>query len=198
MIRKEQVYDLYIAGYTIKEISNLLRCSERTVRRKLKEANEEKGKDELRKIELLGIDVETINNNKIKLVRYKRIHNKNKVVKLYLDGYTAKEIEEKEGYRREDVYNTIRSLKRYVGAKRFEETYEKVHSKNRDKLLLERKKEEYIKDLTRLTGQEVRGYISDKALFPLVKSAYKYSGKSFRLTSESKKIATWDLPVKYN
>ena len=180
------------------EISNLLKCSERTVRRKLKEANEEKGAEEIRKIKLLGIDIEAISDNNIKLVRYKRIHNKNEVINLYLDGYTAKEIEEKEGYRRSDVYNIIRSLKRYVGFNKFQEVYEKIHNKNRAKLLLERKKEKYNKDIVRLTGQEVRGYISDNSLFPLVKSAYEVKGTSLTLTSDSKKIATWDLPARYN
>ncbi|MCR1952743.1 hypothetical protein NSA50_17100 [Clostridium sp. DSM 100503] len=197
MIKKEQVYDLYIAGYTIIEISNILKCSERTVRRKLKEVNDEKGAGELRKLQFLGINIETISDNNIKLVRYKRVQNKNEVIKLYLDGYTAKEIEEKENYRRSDIYNIIRSLKRYVGFKKFEEIYEKIHNKNREKLLLLRKKEKYNKELVKLTGQEVRGYISDNSLFPLVKSAYECKAKSFVLTSENKKIATWDLPVRY-
>lgn len=198
MIKREQVYDLYIAGYTIIEISNVLKCSERTVRRKLKEANEKKSEEELRKLELLGIDIETIRDNKIKLIRYRKILNKNEVIKLYLDGYTAKEIEEKEGYRRSDIYNTIRSLKRYIGFHKFKEIYEKIHNNNREKLLLQRKKENYNKDLVRLTGQEVRGYISNNSLFPLVKSAYEVKGAGLILTSDIKNIATWDLPARYD
>ena len=46
MVRKEQVYDLYIAGYEITEISHICNCSERTIRRKLKEIRDEKQEED--------------------------------------------------------------------------------------------------------------------------------------------------------
>ena len=191
MVRKEQVYDLYIAGYEITEISHICNCSERTIRRKLKEIRDEKQEEELNRLKLLGVSIEIINDNK-KKVRYKRVYNKNEIIKSYLDGYTAREIEDKYGYFRDEVYNIIRNLKRKI-----KEIYEKIHKKNREKLLLEREKEKYNRDILKLTRLEVNGYIGDEALFSSVKSAYRIRGKDLVLTNDCKEIATWDLPRIY-
>lgn len=196
MVRKEQVYDLYIAGYEIIEISHICNCSERTIRRKLKEIRDEKQEEELNRLKLLGVSIEIINDNKNKL-RYKRVYNKNEIIKSYLDGYTAREIEDKHGYFRDEVYNIIRNLKRKVGFSKFKELYEKIHKKNREKLLLEREKEKYNRDILKLTRLEVNGYIGDEALFSSVKSAYRIRGKDLVLTNDFRKIATWDLPRIY-
>lgn len=200
MVRKEQVYDLYIAGYSIIEISSICNCSERTIRRKLKEVRDEKNEIELTKeinrLKLLGVNIEVINDN-IKKPRYKRVYNKNEIIKSYLDGYTPREIEMKYEYRKDEVYNIIRNLKRKVGFAYFKECYEKIHNKNREKLLLERKREKYNKDILKITGLEVKGYISDKALFNSVKSAYKVREKKLVLTNEYEEIVTWDLPKVY-
>ena len=196
MVRKEQVYDLYIAGYEIIEISHICNCSERTIRRKLKEIRDEKQEEELNRLKLLGVSIEIINDNKNKL-RYKRVYNKNEIIKSYLDGYTAREIEDKHGYFRDEVYNIIRNLKRKVGFSKFKELYEKIHKKNREKLLLERGKEKYNRDILKLTRLEVNGYIGDEALFSSVKSAYRIRGKDLVLTNDCRKIATWDLPRIY-
>lgn len=196
MVRKEQVYDLYIAGYEIIEISHICNCSERTIRRKLKEIRDEKQEEELNRLKLLGVSIEIINDNKNKL-RYKRVYNKNEIIKSYLDGYTAREIEDKYGYFRDEVYNIIRNLKRKIGFSKFKELYEKIHKKNREKLLLEREKEKYNRDILKLTRLEVNGYIGDEALFSSVKSAYRIRGKDLVLTNDCRKIATWDLPRIY-
>ena len=196
MVRKEQVYDLYIAGYEIIEISHICNCSERTIRRKLKEIRDEKQEEELNRLKLLGVSIEIINDNKNKL-RYKRVYNKNEIIKSYLDGYTAREIEDKHGYFRDEVYNIIRNLKRKVGFSKFKELYEKIHKKNREKLLLEREKEKYNRDILKLTRLEVNGYIGDEALFSSVKSAYRIRGKDLVLTNDCREIATWDLPRIY-
>ena len=196
MVRKEQVYDLYIAGYEITEISHICNCSERTIRRKLKEIRDEKQEEELNRLKLLGVSIEIINDNKNKL-RYKRVYNKNEIIKSYLDGYTAREIEDKYGYFRDEVYNIIRNLKRKIGFSKFKELYEKIHKKNREKLLLEREKEKYNRDILKLTRLEVNGYIGDEALFSSVKSAYRIRGKDLVLTNGCRKIATWDLPRIY-
>lgn len=200
MVRKEQVYDLYVSGYEIVEISRICNCSERTIRRKLKEVRDEKNEIELTKeinrLKLLGVSIEVINDN-IKKPRYKRVYNKNEIIKSYLDGYTPREIEMKYGYRKDEVYNIIRNLKRKVGFTYFKDCYEKIHNKNREKLLLERKREKYNRDILKITGLEVKGYISDKALFNSVKSAYKVREKKLVLTNEYEEIATWDLPKVY-
>ena len=196
MVRKEQVYDLYIAGYEIIEISHICNCSERTIRRKLKEIRDEKQEEELNRLKLLGVSIEVINDNKKKVI-YKRVYNKNEIIKSYLDGYTAREIEDKHGYFRDEVYNIIRNLKRKVGFSKFKELYEKIHKKNREKLLLEREKEKYNRDILKLTRLEVNGYIGDEALFSSVKSAYRIRGKDLVLTNDCRKIATWDLPRIY-
>lgn len=196
MVRKEQVYDLYIAGYEIIEISHICNCSERTIRRKLKEIRDEKQEEELNRLKLLGVSIEGINDNK-KKVRYKRVYNKNEIIKSYLDGYTAREIEDKYGYFRDEVYNIIRNLKRKIGFSKFKELYEKIHKKNREKLLLEREKEKYNRDILKLTRLEVNGYIGDEALFSSVKSAYRIRERDLVLTNDCKEIATWDLPRIY-
>ena len=196
MVRKEQVYDLYIAGYEIIEISHICNCSERTIRRKLKEIRDEKQEEELNRLKLLGVSIEIINDNKNK-VRYKRVYNKNEIIKSYLDGYTAREIEDKHGYFRDEVYNIIRNLKRKIGFSKFKELYEKIHKKNREKLLLEREKEKYNRDILKLTRLEVNGYIGDEALFSSVKSAYRIRERDLVLTNDCKEIATWDLPRIY-
>ena len=196
MVRKEQVYDLYIAGYEITEISHICNCSERTIRRKLKEIRDEKQEEELNRLKLLGVSIEIINDNKNKL-RYKRVYNKNEIIKSYLDGYTAREIEDKHGYFRDEVYNIIRNLKRKIGFSKFKELYEKIHKKNREKLLLEREKEKYNRGILKLTRLEVNGYIGDEALFSSVKSAYRIRGKDLVLNNDCRKIANWDLPRIY-
>ncbi|MCI6276548.1 MAG: hypothetical protein MR639_07390, partial [Clostridium sp.] len=178
------------------EISHICNCSERTIRRKLKEIRDEKQEEELNRLKLLGVSIEVLNDNK-KKVRYKRVYNKNEIIKSYLDGYTAREIEDKYGYFRDEVYNIIRNLKRKIGFSKFKELYEKIHKKNREKLLLEREKEKYNRDILKLTRLEVNGYIGDEALFSSVKSAYRIRGRDLVLTNDCKEIATWDLPRIY-
>ena len=43
-VSNNQVYDLYVAGYKIAEIALLFRCSESTIKRRLKEIKEIKRK----------------------------------------------------------------------------------------------------------------------------------------------------------
>ena len=198
-VSNEQIYDLYISGYRITEIALLFKCSESTIKRKLREIKKVKREEEIKTLTLLGIDIGEIEEDKVPIkMKYRIIYNKNEVIKLYLSGYTAKEIEFTEGYSRADVYNIIRYLKRSVGANKFEALYEKIHKKNREKILNERKREKYNKDVRILTGQEVRNYIGDKSLFSFVSSAYKGKGSTLVLTKEAKEIATWDLPKRYS
>lgn len=197
-VSNNQVYDLYVAGYKIAEIALLFRCSESTIKRRLKEIKEIKRKEEIEKLNLLGIDVSELEEKELPIrIRYRTIYNKSEIIKLYLDGYTAKEIELTEGYSRADVYNIVRCLKRKVGLSKFETIYEKVHKQNREKLLNERKKERYNKDIENLTGQEVRDYISNRALWKFISSAYVSKGSNLVLKKEIKEIAPWDMPKKY-
>ncbi|WP_166484806.1 helix-turn-helix domain-containing protein [Clostridium cuniculi] len=197
-VSNNQVYDLYVAGYKISEIASLFKCSESTIKRRLKEVKEIKRKEEIEQLILLGIDVSELEEKEFPMkIRYRTIYNKNEIIKLYLDGYTAKEIEFTEGYSRADVYNIIRYLKRKVGLNKFESLYEKIHKQNREKILNERKKERYNKDIEILTGQEVRNYISNRALLTFVSSAYRRKGSNLILKKEIKEIAPWDMPKKY-
>lgn len=197
-VSNNQVYDLYVAGYKIAEIALLFRCSESTIKRRLKEIKEIKRKEEIEKLILFGIDVSELEEKELPMkIRYRIIYNKSEIIKLYLDGYTAKEIEFTEGYSRADVYNIIRCLKRKVGLNKFESLYEKIHKQNREKLLNERKKERYNKDIENLTGQEVRNYISNRVLWKFISSAYINKGSNFILKKEIKEIAPWDMPKKY-
>ena len=86
---------------------------------------------------------------------------------------------------------------RKIGFSKFKELYEKIHKKNREKLLLEREKEKYNRDILKLTRLEVNGYIGDEALFSSVKSAYRIRERDLVLTNDCKEIATWDLPRIY-
>lgn len=43
-VSNNQVYDLYVAGYKIAEIAIIFKCSERTIKRRLKEVKEIKRK----------------------------------------------------------------------------------------------------------------------------------------------------------
>ena len=198
-VNNEQIYDLYISGYKISEIALLFKCSESTVKRKLREIKKSKREEEIRALTLLGINISEIEENEFPIkIKYRIIYNKNEIIKLYLNGYTAKEIEFSEGYSRIDIYNIIRCLKRSVGTNKFESLYEKIHKQNREKMLNERKKEKYNQDIKRLTGREVRNYIGDKALFSFVSSAYEVNGNALALRNKVKEIATWDLPKKYS
>lgn len=197
-VSNNQVYDLYIAGYKISEIALLFRCSESTIKRRLKEIKEIKRKEEIEKLNLLGIDVSELDEKELPMrIRYRTIYNKSEIIKLYLDGYTAKEIEFTEGYSRADVYNIVRGLKRKVGLSKFESLYEKIHKQNREKILNERKKERYNKDIENLTGQEVRNYISNRALWKFISSAYIRKGSNLVFKKEIKEIAPWDMPKRY-
>lgn len=197
-VSNNQVYDLYVAGYKIAEIATIFKCSERTIKRRLKEIKEIKRKEEIEQLILLGIDVSELEEKEFPMkIRYRTIYNKNEIIKLYLDGYTAKEIEFAEGYSRADVYNIIRCLKRKVGLNKFESLYEKIHKQNREKLLNKRKKERYNKDIKILTGQEVRNYISDRALLPFIISAYRIKGSNLILKKKLKGIVPWDIPKRY-
>lgn len=198
-VKNEQIYDLYIAGYRIFEIASIFKCSESTIKRKLREIKKIKKDEEIKSLALLGIDISEVEEKDIsRSIKQKIICNKNEIIKLYLAGYTAKEIEFSEGYSRADIYNIIRHLKRTIGMDKFEGLYEKTHNKNREKLLKDRKKEKYNKDIEVLTGLEVRNYINDKSLFPFVSSAYTYKGNTLVLTKEAEEMATWDLPKKYS
>lgn len=197
-VNNNQIYDLYVAGYKIAEIAVIFRCSESTIKRRLREIKQVKREEEIKKLKLIGIDISEIEEKELPIrMKYRNIYNKNEIIKLYLDGYTAKEIEFTEGYSRADVYNIIRCLKRKVGLNKFESLYEKIHKQNREKILNERKKERYNKDIEILTGQEVRNYISNRALLTFVSSAYRRKGSNLILKKEIKEIVPWDMPKRY-
>lgn len=197
-VNNNQIYDLYVAGYKIAEIAAIFRCSESTIKRRLREIKQVKREEEIKNLKLIGIDISEIEEKELPIrMKYRNIYNKNEIIKLYLDGNTAKEIEFIEGYSRVDVYNIIRCLKRKVGLNKFESLYEKIHKQNREKLVHERKKEMYNKDVKSLTGQEVRNYIGDKALLTFVSSAYRRKGSNLILKKEVKEIVPWDMPKRY-
>lgn len=188
-----QVWDLFISGYTIREIAKINSCSESTIKRKI-----EKIKKMKRNTNELGIAkifcLEEIECAEIIKVSSNRIYNKNEIIKMYLNGYKVKEISTEKNFDYYDVKNIIRNFRRQVGYEVFKERYEKVHSYNRESLRKRKKEEEYIKEILKTTGMDIRSVIGTKALLKVTKSQYKATPKAYVLTKDGRKIATWDLP----
>ena len=192
-INEMQVWDLFISGYTIREIAKINACSESTIKRKI-----EKIKKMKRNTNELGIAkifcLEEIECAEIIKVSSNRIYNKNEIIKMYLNGYKVKEISTEKNFDYYDVKNIIRNFRRQVGYEVFKERYEKVHSYNRESLRKRKKEEEYIKEILKTTGMDIRSVIGTKALLKVTKSQYKATPKAYVLTKDGRKIATWDLP----
>ncbi|MDY3361137.1 MAG: hypothetical protein SOY04_12245 [Clostridium celatum] len=192
-INEMQVWDLFISGYTIREIAKINSCSESTIKRKI-----EKIKKMKRNTNELGIAkifcLEEIECAEIIKVSSNRIYNKNEIIKMYLNGYKVKEISTEKNFDYYDVKNIIRNFRRQVGYEVFKERYEKVHSYNRESLRKRKKEEEYIKEILKTTGMDIRSVIGTKALLKVTKSQYKATPKAYVLTKDGRKIATWDLP----
>ena len=97
-INEMQVWDLFISGYTIREIAKINSCSESTIKRKI-----EKIKKMKRNTNELGIAkifcLEEIECAEIIKVSSNRIYNKNEIIKMYLSGYKVKEISTEKNYR---------------------------------------------------------------------------------------------------
>lgn len=188
-----QVWDLFISGYTIREIAKINSCSESTIKRKI-----EKIKKMKRNTNELGIAkifcLEEIECAEIIKVSSNRIYNKNEIIKMYLNGYKVKEISTEKNFDYYNVKNIIRNFRRQVGYEVFKERYEKVHSYNRESLRKRKKEEEYIKEILKTTGMDIRSVIGTKALLKVTKSQYKATPKAYVLTKDGRKIATWDLP----
>ena len=132
-INEMQVWDLFISGYTIREIAKINSCSESTIKRKI-----EKIKKMKRNTNELGIAkifcLEEIECAEIIKVSSNRIYNKNEIIKMYLNGYKVKEISTEKNFDYYDVKNIIRNFRRQVGYEVFKERYEKVHNYNRESL----------------------------------------------------------------
>lgn len=192
-INEMQVWDLFISGYTIREIAKINSCSESTIKRKI-----EKIKKMKRNTNELGIAkifcLEEIECAEIIKVSSNRIYNKNEIIKMYLNGYKVKEISTEKNFDYYNVKNIIRNFRRQVGYEVFKERYEKVHSYNRESLRKRKKEEEYIKEILKTTGMDIRSVIGTKALLKVTKSQYKATPKAYVLTKDGRKIATWDLP----
>ena len=140
-INESQVLDLFISGYTIREIAKINACSESTIKRKI-----EKIKKMKRNTNELGIAkifcLEEIECAEIIKVSSNRIYNKNEIIKMYLNGYKVKEISTEKNFDYYDVKNIIRNFRRQVGYEVFKERYEKVHNYNRESLRKRKKEEE--------------------------------------------------------
>lgn len=188
-----QVWDLFISGYTIREIAKINSCSESTIKRKI-----EKIKKMKRNTNELGIAkifcLEEIECAEIIKVSSNRIYNKNEIIKMYLNGYKVKEISTEKNFDYYDVKNIIRNFRRQVGYEVFKERYEKVHNYNRESLRKRKKEEEYKKEILKTTGMDIRNIIGTKALLKVTNSQYKATSKAYVLTMEGRKTATWDLP----
>lgn len=188
-----QVWDLFISGYTIREIAKINSCSESTIKRKI-----EKIKKMKRNTNELGIAkifcLEEIECAEIIKVSSNRIYNKNEIIKMYLSGYKVKEISTEKNFDYYDVKNIIRNFRRQVGYEVFKERYEKVHNYNRESLRKRKKEEEYKKEILKTTGMDIRNIIGTKALLKVTNSQYKATPKAYVLTMEGRKTATWDLP----
>ena len=192
-INEMQVWDLFISGYTIREIAKINSCSESTIKRKI-----EKIKKMKRNTNELGIAkifcLEEIECAEIIKVSSNRIYNKNEIIKMYLSGYKVKEISTEKNFDYYDVKNIIRNFRRQVGYEVFKERYEKVHNYNRESLRKRKKEEEYKKEILKTTGKDIRNIIGTKALLKVTNSQYKATPKAYVLTMEGRKTATWDLP----
>lgn len=192
-INEMQVWDLFISGYTIREIAKINSCSESTIKRKI-----EKIKKMKRNTNELGIAkifcLEEIECAEIIKVSSNRIYNKNEIIKMYLNGYKVKEISTEKNFDYYDVKNIIRNFRRQVGYEFFKERYEKVHNYNRESLRKRKKEEEYKKEILKTTGMDIRNIIGTKALLKVTNSQYKATSKAYVLTMEGRKTATWDLP----
>ena len=192
-INEMQVWDLFISGYTIREIAKINSCSESTIKRKI-----EKIKKMKRNTNELGIAkifcLEEIECAEIIKVSSNRIYNKNEIIKMYLNGYKVKEISTEKNFDYYDVKNIIRNFRRQVGYEVFKERYEKVHNYNRESLRKRKKEEEYKKEILKTTGMDIRNIIGTKALLKVTNSQYKPTSKAYVLTMEGRKTATWDLP----
>ncbi|MBS5308402.1 MAG: hypothetical protein ACLTRP_04950 [Clostridioides difficile] len=192
-INEMQVWDLFISGYTIREIAKINSCSESTIKRKI-----EKIKKMKRNTNELGIAkifcLEEIECAEIIKVSSNRIYNKNEIIKMYLSGYKVKEISTEKNFDYYDVKNIIRNFRRQVGYEVFKERYEKVHNYNRESLRKRKKEEEYKKEILKTTGMDIRNIIGTKALLKVTNSQYKATPKAYVLTMEGRKTATWDLP----
>lgn len=192
-INEMQVWDLFISGYTIREIAKINSCSESTIKRKI-----EKIKKMKRNTNELGIAkifcLEEIECAEIIKVSSNRIYNKNEIIKMYLNGYKVKEISTEKNFDYYDVKNIIRNFRRQVGYEVFKERYEKVHNYNRESLRKRKKEEEYKKEILKTTGMDIRNIIGTEALLKVTKSQYKTTLKAYVLTIDGRKTATWDLP----
>ena len=192
-INEMQVWDLFISGYTIREIAKINSCSESTIKRKI-----EKIKKMKRNTNELGIAkifcLEEIECAEIIKVSSNRIYNKNEIIKMYLNVYKVKEISTEKNFDYYDVKNIIRNFRRQVGYEVFKERYEKVHNYNRESLRKRKKEEEYKKEILKTTGMDIRNIIGTKALLKVTNSQYKATSKAYVLTMEGRKTATWDLP----
>lgn len=195
-VSEEQVWDLYIAGYTIKEIAKINSCSENTIRNRIKNIKKRKSESQLKVTEIFNISDDRIKNDEEKNIKPKRICDKNVIIKMYLDGYKVKEISIEKKFDYYDVQNVLRNFKREIGYENFKKSYEKVHIHNRVTLKKRRKEEQYIKEILKTTGMDVKAIISDRVLVKHISSQYIGTEKAFVLTKEGKKTATWDMPTR--
>lgn len=192
-INEMQVWDLFISGYTIREIAKINSCSESTIKRKIRNIKKSKSKIELEKTKIFKSDDFEGEENTI-TIKTKRICNKNEIIKMYLNGYKVKEISTEKNFDYYDVKNIIRNFRRQVGYEVFKERYEKVHNYNRESLRKRKKEEEYKKEILKTTGMDIRNIIGTEALIKVTKSQYKTTLKAYVLTIDGRKTATWDLP----